>query len=617
MRKMDEAARNKHQEALRIKQGIYTTCFVLFCLIDQLVGSAAGKVQQTAVNCGGLLIGAIILTAYHWRDFIRLPYLIWLIVWMLGGGYVLRNYDSSAKWVIAVLNAGIYGCLLIRILIKIYAEKKAPRMNWPFFGIWVAMMLGMVFSRNESVWPVWFLAMFACFYLTEYSREEQNALFNGMLNGIIIGFCILQGFATMYRAFDELRYTGMYTNCNMYALFCLMTHAAILGKWYQFKKRGSSLAWRVLAGAGSGILPAYCFLSIGRTAMIVMCINTVLLVVLLFFQEKQKRILKAAGRLTAVALTAIAAFPAVFYSVRVIPAEFYSAMILAGDSGNKIQGMVPLEDDRYIEMDEFLEAALGRLFWFFQPKEEARGEASAPVSWVSRLLAPSLKVHAAEAGPEAEPEIAEKKPWGSGLDENDPVLTDPNDAGNPIMVRWAIYRTYLKRLNLWGHRNGEHGCWITERGYYAIHAHNFLLQIMFSFGIVTGLLFLLVAAATLLHCLKRCLDKSGKDGIFVVGVFMITSFVGFGTLEIDWRLGQLSFTALFVVQYLLLHQCGTNSRKAQESIETAGPGKAGRVKSRLVQGGQRKNPRRESGAGWRQGKRERTGKQYPYIDEKE
>lgn len=42
---------------------------------------------------------------------------------------------------------------------------------------------------------------------------------------------------------------------------------------------------------------------------------------------------------------------------------------------------------------------------------------------------------------------------------------------------------------------------------------------------------------------------------------MITSFVGFGVLEIDWRLGQLSFLAFFVVQYLLLHKCGEENEK--------------------------------------------------------
>ena len=84
---------------------------------------------------------------------------------------------------------------------------------------------------------------------------------------------------------------------------------------------------------------------------------------------------------------------------------------------------------------------------------------------------------------------------------------------------------------------------------------------MFSFGILTGILFLLIVLAAFFYCMKRCFGKAKEDWIFIVGVFAITSFVGFGTLEADWRLGQLSFTAVFVVQYLLLHKCGKESGK--------------------------------------------------------
>lgn len=556
MEKKDKVTRNEYSETLRVKQGVYTICFVLLCLIDQLVGSAAGRVQHTSVNCTGFLLAVIILTGYRWKDFIRLPYLLWTICGVIGGSIAInwgsRNYDGHGRWITAVINVILYGYLVIRVLMRIFAEKRIPRMNWRIFGVWVVMMLGMIFSKNESVWPVWFLVMFGCFYLTEYTREEIDALFNGMLNGIIIGFCILQGFATMYRPFDTLRYTGMYTNANMYALFCLMVHAAILGKWYRFKKKGSSPIWRVLAGVGSSVLMAYCFLAIGRAAMIVMCLNTALLVLLFFFQEKEKRFLKAAGRLAATALAAILVFPAVFSSVRVIPASFYSAMTLPGDPANKIQGTVPSWDERYIEMDEFLEAALGRLFWFFRSKEED-GEAN--IGRISNLLIPSLKVYAAEENLEGDFAITEKKLWGSGLNQDDPVLTDADEMTDPVKIRWAIYRTYLGRLNFMGHRNSGDGVWVTAEGYYAPHAHNFLLQIMFSFGILTGVLFLIITVYALWYCMKRCLEKEWGDWNFVVGVFMITSFAGFGMLEIDWRLGQLSFTAFFVVLYLLFHNC--------------------------------------------------------------
>lgn len=563
----EERSQSRYGDDIRVKQGICTICFVLLCVIDQLKGSANGRVQFTASNCTGFIIAAIILTGCHWKDFMRIPHAVWTVLSVFGGYYAINwgiaNNRHSGQWITAVLNVVVYGYLVLRLLLRIFVDKKRPRINWRFFILWAVMMLCMVFSKNDSVWPLWFLVMFGCFYLTEYTKEELNALFNGMLNGIIIGFVILQGFATMYRAFDEIRYAGMYTNGNMNALFYVFVQAAILGKWYQFKRNGAALGWRLLAGAGSGILIAYCFLTIGRTAMIVMLLNTVLLTVILFFQEEKRRFLNAAGRLAAVLLVAIISFPVVFFSVRRIPAEFYSAILLAGDAGSKIQGAVSLDDERYVEMDEFLEVALGRLFWFLHPsKEDARAETGIS-DVVGAILSPSLKVHAAEASPEND--LTEKKPWGFGLTQDDPVLTEIEDMRNDVTVRWAIYSTYLGRLNFRGHKNSEDGVWVTDY-YFAIHAHNFLIQVMFSYGILTGILFLETILCTFLYCLIQCLKKTKRSWFFIVGIFMITSFVGFGILEIDWRIGQLSFTSLFVVQYLLFYRYRGEGEEAEKAV---------------------------------------------------
>lgn len=563
----EKTADERYKESIRVKQGVYTICFVLLCLIDQIMGSAMGRVQFVAANCTGFIIAVIIFTGYRWKDFMRLPYAVWTVFCIVGGYFAIRwgreNYEHYGKWVTAVLNVAIYGYLVLRILIRVFQEKRIPRMNWRFFILWVVMMLCMVFSRNEAVWPVWFLVMFGCFYLTEYTKEELDALFNGMLNGIIIGFCILQGFATMFRAFDDLRYASMYTNGNMYALFCVIVQAAILGKWYRFKRNGAAWGWRMLAVVGSGVLMAYCFLTICRTALIAMMANMLLLTAIFFLQEEKRRVLKAAGRLAAVLAAAVVSFPVVFQSIRMIPAEFYSPMLLAGDADYKIQGGAPTWDERYIEMDEFLEAALGRLFWFFQSGGEGEKSDADLSDVIGEILLPSLTVYAAEetAGDEASDE---RRPWGSGLTQDDPVLTEIEDIQDDIKVRWAIYRTYLSRLNFGGHRGSEEGVWVWE-GYFAPHPHNFLLEIMFSFGIIAGILFLAVILFTALRCLSRCIGKSGEEWLFAMGVFMISSFVCFGILEIDWKVGQLSYTMVFIVQYLLFHRCGKEDR--QEKIE--------------------------------------------------
>ena len=138
--------------------------------------------------------------------------------------------------------------------------------------------------------------------------------------------------------------------------------------------------------------------------------------------------------------------------------------------------------------------------------------------------------------------------------------------GDSVNVRWAIYKSYLSRLNFTGHESSEDGVWLKADSSVP-HAHNFLLQIMFSHGIVTGLLFLAILIFTFLHCFVRCFGKRAENWYYIVGVLTITSFVGFGTLEVDWRLGQLSFTTLFIVQYLLLHRCQGRCAEPEEGNE--------------------------------------------------
>lgn len=257
-------------------------------------------------------------------------------------------------------------------------------------------------------------------------------------------------------------------------------------------------------------------------------------------------------------------FPVVFASVRNIPAQMYSVMILASDPEGKIQGMVPYEDTRYMEMDEFLKVALGRFFEFFS-RIGKTGRTDLPDTGerLAGLLLPSIRVQAAEDISEAD--SAGEMPWGSGLSPEDPVWTDEN-YGDSVNVRWAIYKTYLSRLNFSGHESSEDGVWLKADSSVP-HAHNFLLQIMFSHGVVTGLLFLAILALAFLFCLVRCFGKRRGSWYYIVGVLTITSFVGFGTLEVDWRLGQLSFTTLFIVLYLLLHRCPEIGAEPDEGSE--------------------------------------------------
>lgn len=85
-------------------------------------------------------------------------------------------------------------------------------------------------SPSRSVWPLWYLTIFSLFYFTKFEKVDFAYLCEAMADGIILAFIVLQIYAFGYRPYDQLRYYGAYSNCNITALHYLVTYVAILMK---------------------------------------------------------------------------------------------------------------------------------------------------------------------------------------------------------------------------------------------------------------------------------------------------------------------------------------------------------------------------------------------------
>lgn len=538
----------EYNEALRIKKGIYTICFVLMCLIDQIRGSATGRAQFVATNCFGILIAVIILSAYELKDFLKPPYYLWVVSFMIGYyisiPYARENYPYFWKWITAGINVGIYGLIVLRILYRILTENWRPRMRRPYFVLWIVMMVCMVISRNDSTWPLWFCVMFGSLYLSDFTSEEKDAVCDSMMNGIIIGFCILQGFATLYRAYDTVRYTGMYTNSNMNALFYMMVQLAILGKWYKFVQTKALFFWRAMAAIGSGIMLTYCFLTIGRLALGIMIINVFVLAFLLLKIDQEKKLIRYVKRVFFVFLVSVLSFPLVFNSVRWIPAYVNTPMTMEGDGPDKIREWTRGDDERYVEKDELLEEALGRIMKLFF---------SSTTENIMDIVMPSIKAYAME-----DPDSIVTDNIVKPGDTPETALLENGDTTNSFQYRQQIYKTYISRFNLLGHTAGENtGVWVTPR-YHAPHAHDVFIQFSFDFGIIVGLLFLFDAVLVLFFLWKKSTQKDGGDWKYVVCFLSVFSFIMFGLFENNWTVATLPFTMFFMAHYPVLHNCSNH-----------------------------------------------------------
>ena len=266
-----------HKLHINKKRIIYSLCFFMFCLIDQRTktGSGLDGWIETFRNSAGIVMAVLILSHYHLNDFIKqkIPYLVWSLICVIGG-VVFVGWGQSFLYFVngrvsLTLSVFLMGLSVIRTFIAVVYEKKLPRLNRTFGVLWLVMMALMVISRSEYLWPLAYLVMFGCFYLTDYSKEEQEDLTQGMLNGIILAFFMLQGWCFAFRPYDVVRYVGVYSNCNMNALFYLIVLGAALAKLLYTYRRDGNRWWKVFYFLGTGVVLGFLFMTISRTGWFV------------------------------------------------------------------------------------------------------------------------------------------------------------------------------------------------------------------------------------------------------------------------------------------------------------------------------------------------------------
>lgn len=507
------------------KRMLYTICFFLFCVIDQRSKTASGLdgVIETFRDMAGILMAAIIMSHYKWEEFMahKALYAIWTGIWGAAGALFIvfgqpLVYFMNERIMIA-LDVLVFGYVVIHTIISVFIEKKYPKLNKGMFGLWVVMMLLMIFSRSDYVWPFCYFIMFGCFYLTDFTEEEQEDLYQGIMNGVIFAFFAFQGFCCVFRPYDQVRYTGIYNNCNLNGLFYLVVLAAVFGKILYVTKESKHKFWRAFYWLGAGVVYSFIFMTIGRTVWLVSFILGLLF--LSFYQRlKQKKHYIRNGLLLVLCICMM--FPVTFGMTRYLPPVFHHPVWFWGEwSEGRVHSWDAWNSEKYVEIGDVFETALGRTTEFFEKKV-----------FVIRAYAAELHDNSTE---EELKEAARR--------HDAAVLQDMDEYNNSILVRKTIYQQYLKQLNLFGHKKNDQGFQLSPF-YWVGHAHNIYLQYATDFGVITGVLFI-----TINICLIYIIDRYKKDNMKAVGILLLCLVILLdGMLEYSWGSGAITIVLLFV-----------------------------------------------------------------------
>ncbi len=506
---------------------LYTVCFFFLCVIDWMTGSMQGRVQFVSTNCTGVVFALIILSGYNIREFVKPVYAVWTVIILIIAPIAIywgvKYYPYKGQFISALLNICIYGYLVIRVILKQLNERKST-ICWTVFFCWVLMIILMLLSRNEAIWPLWFGAVFGCFYLTEYEQERKQLIYSGLVNGIILGFFVIQGAALLFRPYDIVRYQGMYLNCNINALFYVMTCCAFFCKYFTALKEKRSIAIRGVLLLFSGAMFGFVILTGSRSAMVTLVVTIIPFLICLVRLSK-KKIKTMVIYLSVLLSMAVISIPITYAAVRFMPTVHLHPIFFMNEynDSNKVHSGEPRDSDKYISFNQMIgENLIGR-FSHILPKVGVKA---------SDILFPPLIVQAME------------------LSEEEPAyLIKEGEDLSSVNLRYQIHKWYFDNLNFLGHSNSEHGVPLL-RLYTAPHAHNWWLQLTFNFGLPVGVL-LLCKVALYIKTFFCFLFEDKEEFACIIGCF-ITAFLTFGFFEMDFSIGQLPFAVFFMLFSLVL-----------------------------------------------------------------
>lgn len=512
------------------KRFLYTLCFIALMIIDWTRGSQVGSTWAWTINMTGVVMAVILFSAYHPKEFLRPVYIIYSAIGVaaLPAAYYWWLHNQAVIYrdqlLTVVLNVWLLGIFVIKLFLDtvIYKIKKLKFCKIEIItGI---MLLLILFSINEDIWAGGYLVMFGLFYHTEYSEDDMRALKQGMLDGIITAFFILQGLAFVFRPFDHPnhRYYGIYANCNMNALFYGIVWVAFLMGLYDARKRYSKKWKRLFCFLFAGALMAFDILTGCRTAWMAMIVTGFLYILIVDFNLLRYKTGQVLIKLFLYFLVVGISIPITYMAVRYLPPVFHHPVWYDGEySEDKVTSMDAWDSEKYVSWEELSKGVTERIKPFFKAVIKRY------CSGASMIVQAAEEVAIEEAG--------------------DTTETQLSRSFQSMQLRIDLWKYYLKNARMTGHFNSQ-GHKIEGISHRVWHTQNMFVQYWYYYGIPSGILFIVIMVLLLYENLKKILQKDDKALICLIYVIF---FVMYGLFEVTWYPGQMVlFLAFFTPKFL-------------------------------------------------------------------
>ncbi|MCM1500048.1 MAG: hypothetical protein NC124_16420, partial [Clostridium sp.] len=450
-----------------------------------------------------------------------------------------REAFLKADTIVIALGIFFMGYCVIHTFISFFVEKCRPEFYRPLFIIWVVMLLLMIFSKSNYLWPECYFVLFLCYYMTPQTPKQRSNVYIGIVNGIILGFILIQAHALLCRPYDRLRYYGNFCNPNQNSTFLCFCLAALLAKILIVTRENQGKVVRIFCFLLTGICYSLICMTMCRSGYLATFVVT-LFFLYAYCSIQQKRVFFRTG-IILVALFAVL-LPVTYLAVRYIPTIHPHVLFYfqEGYSESRVHSWDERSSSKYITFEQMIQGIFGRM-------EDTMTEISGSGEGKEESSKTENFLVAAAA--------ADKVPFNILLADADMVSTEeainPNKipaldgeyAGNAFLVRYTIYKWYFDHLSLRGMPYEEQGFQLTKT-HWIQNTHDIYLDYGINFGYPVMILFTIfiwwgIGRLTVLG------SKSRDAEIFSCLLITLVPPV-FGLLEFAWGTGMIATVAFYL-----------------------------------------------------------------------
>ena len=220
-------------------------------------------------------------------------------------------------------------------------------------------MILMIFSRSEYLWPECYFVLFLCYYLTDRTQEQRHNVTLGIIDGIILGFIVIQAHSLLFRPYDIVRYMGNFCNPNHNCVFLCFCLAAILSKILFLKKEKAKKPIIIFFLLLAEACYSFIFMTISRSGYLATFFITIAFLIL-YCRTVSKKIFFRMGLL--ISSLFIVIMPLTYLAVRYIPTIHPHVLFYfqEGYSEDRVHSWDPRNSEKFISFEEMIQTALGR-----------------------------------------------------------------------------------------------------------------------------------------------------------------------------------------------------------------------------------------------------------------